>query len=417
MIESVGSVLGAGTLLLGLVLASIGLFGMFRKRAIFEQLHAAGLVTGPAAILVLLASLASARAEIATSGFLVLAFVLVTSSLSTHAIALAAWRQGTGSTRTRAGSDADDQPGAGSAGLARTAMRVLIAHDGSPGADVGVALTASLPLPAGSVIRLIAAIEGDLAPLSASEPTSDPPAPAMVDLRVPLEAAARRLQRPGVTIDHVVRRGDPSMVIAAEAETLGADLVVVGSRGLGRIRTLLVGSVAAAVVDTSPCPVLVARIPRMSKVLLATDGSVPSAVATDRLAHWPIFEDVPILVLSVATSVPQYGDPPSGSGMQEIVQTARQQKVVDAAAVPLLEAGRRVIPRVRTGDAAAQIVSYGHGQSVDLIVVGSRGRTGLTRTLLGSVARGVLASARTSVLIVRPMPSSREDPAMRFTSQ
>jgi nucleotide-binding universal stress UspA family protein len=296
-------------------------------------------------------------------------------------------------------------------------MRVLIAHDGSPGADVGVALTASLPLPAGSVIRLIAAIEGDLAPLSASEPTSDPPAPAMVDLRVPLEAAARRLQRPGVTIDHVVRRGDPSMVIAAEAETLRADLVVVGSRGLGRIRTLLVGSVAAAVVDTSPCPVLVARIPRMSKVLLATDGSVPSAVATDRLAQWSIFEDVPILVLSVATSVPQYGDPPSGSGMQEIVQTARQQKVVDAAAVPLLEAGRRVIPRVRTGDAAAQIVSYGHGQSVDLIVVGSRGRTGLTRTLLGSVARGVLASARTSVLIVRPMPSSREDPAMRFTSQ
>ena len=61
-------VLGAGLLLLGLLLATIGLYGMLRRPAIFHQLHAAGVVTGPAVILVLLAAVAVGSAEILTSG-------------------------------------------------------------------------------------------------------------------------------------------------------------------------------------------------------------------------------------------------------------------------------------------------------------------------------------------------------------
>ena len=60
---------------------------------IFHQLHPAGLVTGPAVILVLLASIATGSAEIITSAALVILFVLVTSPLSTHAIAQAARRR------------------------------------------------------------------------------------------------------------------------------------------------------------------------------------------------------------------------------------------------------------------------------------------------------------------------------------
>jgi monovalent cation/proton antiporter MnhG/PhaG subunit len=101
VIESVAAFLGAVLLLLGLTLVSIGLYGMLRKPAIFEQLHAAALVTGPGVILVLLASLASLRAEIVTSAALVIAFILITSSLSTHAIALAAWRQAGGAQAQR----------------------------------------------------------------------------------------------------------------------------------------------------------------------------------------------------------------------------------------------------------------------------------------------------------------------------
>ena len=75
---------------LGLTLATIGLYGLLRMPDIFHQLHAAGLVTGPAVILVLLASLGSGSAETITSAVLVILFVLVTSPLSGHAIAQAA---------------------------------------------------------------------------------------------------------------------------------------------------------------------------------------------------------------------------------------------------------------------------------------------------------------------------------------
>lgn len=401
MIETVAGVVGALVLLLGLAIASIGLYGMLRKPAIFEQLHAAGLVTGPGVILVLLASLASASTEIATSAVLVVAFVLITSSLSTHAIALAAWRSGGAATGTRGGVDANRLGTVtGADARSKAAMRVLLAHDGSPGADVATSLVASLPWVQGSTIRVIGAIEGDLQPVAAAEPAGRPAEHAPDEFAAVLEAAASILQRPGLSVDHVIRRGDAATTIATEAERLGADLVVIGSRGLGPVRTLLLGSVAAEVIDAAPCPVLIGRVPTVREVLLATDGSRASDTATAAVASWPMFEGVPIRVLSVATEVPQYGDLPATGTIREAIETTRQQQVADAAAIRLRDAGRQALPYIRTGDAAAKIRAFAQAQAIDLIVLGSRGRTGLRRALLGSVVREVLSSTEISVLVV-----------------
>ena len=86
------SILGGIVLVLGLSLATIGLYGLLRRPDIFHQLHAAGLVTGPATILVLLAAVGTRSAEIITSAVLVILFVLITAPLSGHAIAQAAFR-------------------------------------------------------------------------------------------------------------------------------------------------------------------------------------------------------------------------------------------------------------------------------------------------------------------------------------
>ena len=94
MAATVVDILATGVLGLGLLLATIGLYGLLRMPSVFAQLHPAGLVTGPAVLLVLLASIASGSAEIITSAALVLLFVLVTSPLSSHAIAQAARRRG-----------------------------------------------------------------------------------------------------------------------------------------------------------------------------------------------------------------------------------------------------------------------------------------------------------------------------------
>src|SRR5690349_8035032 len=106
---------------------------MFRFPNLFEQLHAAGLITGPAAILVLIASLASGSVHILTSAILVVAFILVTSSLSTHVIALAAWRERDAS--GRGGRRAHGGAIAGVDGVVvPEPMHLVVAHDGTPGA-------------------------------------------------------------------------------------------------------------------------------------------------------------------------------------------------------------------------------------------------------------------------------------------
>ena len=71
----------------GLALATIGLIGLLRTSDLYLQTHAAGLVTGPAVIAVLLAAVASGRAETITSALLVALFVVITAPLSSHAIA------------------------------------------------------------------------------------------------------------------------------------------------------------------------------------------------------------------------------------------------------------------------------------------------------------------------------------------
>ena len=93
MPETVFAAVGGGLLVLGLLLATIGLYGLLRRRDVFHQLHAAGIVTGPATILVLLAAIGTRQAGIMTSAALVVLFVLVTAPLSAHAIAQAAYRR------------------------------------------------------------------------------------------------------------------------------------------------------------------------------------------------------------------------------------------------------------------------------------------------------------------------------------
>lgn len=118
MLESVLELLGAGALFLGLSLATIAMYGLLRMPNVFHQLHAAGLITGPAVVLVLLASLGTGNVAIITSAVLVLLFVLVTAPMSSHAIAEAALHQADGeeglpgstTLRTSAKVDLADEP-------------------------------------------------------------------------------------------------------------------------------------------------------------------------------------------------------------------------------------------------------------------------------------------------------------------
>ena len=124
-----------------------------------------------------------------------------------------------------------------------------------------------------------------------------------------MQALAEPLRLQGYATETVFARGRPADVLLAEANDLGADLMVVGSRGLGVAASALLGSVSATLVDHAACPVLVARGPRVSRILIATDGSQSSEAIPAVIAAWDVFRDAPIDVLSVA--------PPSSPGAGE----------------------------------------------------------------------------------------------------
>ena len=96
MISIVLDVVGAVLLLLGLLLMTIGLFGVLRLPNTYSQLHAQGLATGPGVIAVLASSVATENAAIITFAALAIAFVALTSPVAGHAIARAAHRRDEG---------------------------------------------------------------------------------------------------------------------------------------------------------------------------------------------------------------------------------------------------------------------------------------------------------------------------------
>ncbi len=294
-------------------------------------------------------------------------------------------------------------------------MRVLLGYDGSSGAQQALALTESLAWPHGSAIRVASVVEPAVVLVAPSMAPGSLLAAPELEAQVAavqqehVDEAVQRLQGDGRTVDGAVLRGRSATALVDEATRFRADLVIVGSRGHGPIASLVLGSVSSEVVDLAPCPVLVARTPAIAGVVLGTDGSEPSMAGVEVLAGWPIFERVAIRVVSVAHVVAPWrtGIAPTmyaqvAEAYAEDLEHARAEhaRIAQAAAERLRAAGRTVETSAPTGDAAAEIIAAAERAGADLVVIGSRGRTGVARLVLGSVARNVLHGSRASVLVV-----------------
>jgi nucleotide-binding universal stress UspA family protein len=230
------------------------------------------------------------------------------------------------------------------------------------------------------------------------------------DLAEIASRGAGALTRLGWLADGAVVHGRTASVIVEDAAAFGADLIVMGSRGRGPLGSLALGSVSAEVVDEAGRPVLGARRDDpFRRVILADDGSATSARALAAVAGWPVFADAVIGVTSVAhvTAPLHSAVAPTVywaalEDYRRSVEDARETRdmVLRDASEALWAAGRSVRLLPREGDPAAEILEVAEDQEADLIVLGSRGETGLARLLLGSVARNVLYEAACSVLIV-----------------
>jgi nucleotide-binding universal stress UspA family protein len=293
-------------------------------------------------------------------------------------------------------------------------VRILLAVDGSASSVQARDLVASLPWPPGTAITLLMAYDIPVAwlgdpMLAAGDWLNEAEDGLRRNAEGQLGGLAVPLEGRGWEVDRRVVRGRAATEILTAAEDLPADLVVVGSRGHGPIASMLLGSVSAEVADQARSAVLVARGPRVSRLVVATDGSECAAIIPDELAKWTAFKDLPTVALSVTpvespafelmVSLYTLGSEPLEAQRDELRDAHRRHAA--AMAERLSANGIPAQAEVRSGDAAHEIIAAADATNANLVVTGSRCLHGMDRWFLGSVARNVLLHTSASVLIVR----------------
>ena len=143
-------------------------------------------------------------------------------------------------------------------------MKVIVAVDGSPGAQHAVKSVAARPWPDGSVFRVISVFDAVLPSNAAGggiprEFRQRYREGAAAPARAAIARAATALRNAGLAVDDRAVEGNPARAIVEHAGRWGADLVVLGSRGLTRARRFLIGSVASYVAANAPCSVEIVR--------------------------------------------------------------------------------------------------------------------------------------------------------------
>ena len=295
-------------------------------------------------------------------------------------------------------------------------MRILLALDGSTGAETARALVAGHPWPDGTVVEALRVVEPIVDVLAGPGFVMDMPLEEILDvptMRTILEREVEPLRRAGLEVEPRVEIGRPATVILQRARTSQAELVVMGSRGRGPIASMLLGSVSAEVTSHASCPVLVARGPSIRRAILALDSSPEAPRVLEEAVRSPLLAAAHVAVVSVAPSrVPGPGVMFSGGysvpiGWYEESVGAVRAALEDgarAASARLASAGIDASWSVLEGDPAATLIEAAGRDATDLVVVGTHRRTGLARLVLGSVARNALLHADASVLVLHPTP-------------
>lgn len=205
----------------------------------------------------------------------------------------------------------------------------------------------------------------------------------------------------GFTVDTHVVRGTPHRRINGVAETVGADLTVVGSRGESPLANRVIGSTARNLARTSVVPLLINRVERETadpdvirqhlfrRMLFATDFSENAARAFDAFSYLRRATEE---VLLVHVQTPKDPDPENADSSAKLASLASE----------LASWGIDAQTDIRQGDPAAEILAAEATYEPATILLGSRGHSRLRRLLLGSVPKELVARSGGNVLLVPP---------------
>lgn len=209
----------------------------------------------------------------------------------------------------------------------------------------------------------------------------------------------------GATAEVFIQQGSAYDQILRRAEEWQAELIAVGTHGRTGLRRMLLGSVADQVVRGAHCPVLVSRPRREGAILAATDLTDPALPAIELAAAEAKRSGRKLVVMHAMESregdaamgllgaLPALDTPETLAARRalasEIIQSALQRLDVRADVV------------IAEDDALKETLALAESLPAGLIVVGTHGRSGLSRVVLGSMAARVIEHAPCSVLVAR----------------
>ena len=207
---------------------------------------------------------------------------------------------------------------------------------------------------------------------------------------------AKRLEEIGIPTEVVVARGDARHLIPFFARKWSSDLIFVRAHVRKDLTHWMLGSVARAVVTAAPCTVQIVRdvgddrthtLHSRRRVLLAMDGSETAPIAVEAVSARPWPEGSEFRIVTVEEPW--------------VIKPTNVLRNLNSAEQVLAVAGLKATTTVLSGNPKEVILQEAKEWNADLIVVGSHGRRGFKRFLLGSVSEAVAMNAHCSVVVVR----------------
>ena len=317
-------------------------------------------------------------------------------------------------------------------------MNILLAFDNSPQSQAAANLLQCIQFPAGSKLFLLYVLEvqpcregqEDHSELQRQTILSSARSKEEIEARKGLSKLAKSCRNTKLKTTPLIHNGIPGGAILSAIEKYKIDLAVLGTRGKTGLKRFLMGSVSEWVLTEAPCSVLIVRKdPKARKkrgnglnLLIANDGSLDSKLAIDftRQLKFPptsnmtvchVIEEQYSLRTELAARLGVTGKPEAAKLAIEILKVREHEgkELLNSSASRLKSGGRPIKKSLTHGHPADQLLTLAQGKKADVVVVGSRGITGLRRFFLGSVSNKVVSHAPCSVLVIRQPKASRRD--------
>jgi len=284
--------------------------------------------------------------------------------------------------------------------------KLLLATDGSLFSEGAIREAIHLAKQCSSTLSAITVIE--------TNPEYETIAPQLLErsekvAREHLEAVKAQAKKEGVDCTINILEGQDSYnYITNEAVKSKASMIVMGRQGKTGLKRLAMGSTTARVIGHSPCNVLV--VPREAQVafksiVVATDGSKYSAAAASEAIGIAKRNRSKLTVISVVPAeLATPTDIEFGMSQRELI-AEKEMHVAEKNAKTVKDVAQKegveVQAFVMSGKPADAIIEIAKEHGADLIVLGSHGRTGLERLLMGSVTERVIVLSPCAVLVVK----------------